>query len=207
MKQAEKRRKKALKRKQKLLQRKQNQVMRNQISTGEINMYHFTTRKFIEGIKKYGLCIGDVIMNSRGLGCNAVNLTEESHYHDPSNNGYHFAEVRIKVRLNTKDCVNQKRHAKEQGVLWIHDINEGNVAKQWYYFGQIKTEDFLDVSLWNGKEYVSVELNDIEDGREKKGFFIKTPTSVMQNLRLWGNLHYDKSGVAIKASDSLITSN
>jgi len=196
---------KALKRKKKILQRKQNQVIRNQISTGEINMYHFTTRKFIEGIKKYGLCIGDVMMSSDGVGHNAVNLTEESHYHDPSNNGYHFADVRIKVRLNTKDCVNQKRHAKEKGTLWIHDINEGNVAKHWYYFGQIKTEDFLDVSLWNGKEYVSVELNDIEDGREKKGFFIKTPTSLMQNLRLWGNLHYDKSGVAIKASDSLIT--
>jgi len=207
MKQAEKRRNKALKRKQKLLQRKQNQVMRNQISTGEVNMYHFTGRKCIEGIKKYGLCMGDVIINSSGRGKNAVNLTEENHYHDPSCNGLQNAEIRIKVRLNTKDCVNAKRHAKERGLLWIHDINEGNVAKHWYYFGQIKTEDFLDVSLWNGKEYVSVELNDIEDNRVKKGFFFKkTPVSVVQKIRLWGNLHYDKSGVAIKASDSLITS-
>ena len=187
---------KELKRKKKLLQKRNNDALRHQISSGELTMYHFTSRNGIEGIKKYGLCIGDVCTNRNGSGMNAVNLTQQAHYHDPSHNGYEFAELRITVKLNTADCVNQKAFAKEHNTLSIHNINEGNVTKHWYYFGQIKTEDFVDVCLWNGKEYVSVELNDIETECE----------SYLSNLRIWGNLHYDKSGVALQASDFIISS-
>lgn len=205
MKQAEKRRKKALKRKQKLLQRKQNQAKKKQISRGVIKMYHFTGRRFLEGIKQYGLCIGHVIENAHGFGHNAVNLTEEGHYHDPSHNGYQNAEVRIEVRMDTADCLNAKRHAKETNTMHMHMINDGNVAKHWYYFGQIKTEDFVDVCLWNGKEYESVELNDIEDARKSVGWFNKRKESYILSSRVLGNIEYDKSGVAFEASDFLIT--
>ena len=171
---AKKKHLKNLKRKKALQMRQQHQAKRKQISNGVIKMYHFTGRNLIEGIRKYGLCIGHVIQNAHGLGYNAVNLTEEGHYHDPSHNGYQNAEVRIEVRMDTADCLNAKRHAKETNTMHMHEINDGNVAKHWYYFGQIKTEDFVDVCLWNGKEYVSVELNDIEvSARPSSAWFNK----------------------------------
>ena len=203
---AKKKHLKNLKRKKALQMRQQHQAKRKQISNGVIKMYHFTGRNLIEGIRKYGLCIGHVIQNAHGLGYNAVNLTEEGHYHDPSHNGYQNAEVRIEVRMDTADCLNAKRHAKETNTMHMHEINDGNVAKHWYYFGQIKTEDFVDVCLWNGKEYVSVELNDIEDARPSVSWFNKRKESYILSARILGNLEYDRSGVALEASDFLITS-
>ena len=79
---AKKKHLKNLKRKKALQMRQQHQAKRKQISNGVIKMYHFTGRNLIEGIRKYGLCIGHVIQNAHGLGYNAVNLTEEGHYHD-----------------------------------------------------------------------------------------------------------------------------
>jgi hypothetical protein len=203
---AKKKHLKELKRKKKAVQVRQKQAMRNDISTGVKTMYHFTSRTFIEGIKRNGLSIGHVIMNEKGLGYNAVNLTEEGHHHDPSHNGYENAEVRIEVKMNTADCVNAKRHAKETNTMHMHEVNDGNVAKHWYYFGQIKTEDFVDVCLWNGKEYKSIELNDIQDSRKSVSWFDKTKESYILRARLFGTIVYDRSGVALEASDFFITS-
>lgn len=195
----------AAKKQRRELKRKKKALQVRKISTGLKTMYHFTSTTFIEGIKRYGLCMGDVIMNMKGLGYNAVNLTEEGHFHNPSNNQLKSL-VRITVKMHTADCFNAKQLANETRTGLVHTKNEGNVAKHWYYFGQIKTEDFVDVCLWNGREFVSVELNDIKDGREKVGWFKKEPKSYTHNLRLCGNLHYDKSGVALQASDFFITS-
>ena len=129
---AKKKHLKELKRKKKAVQVRQKQAMRNDISTGVKTMYHFTSRTFIEGIKRNGLSIGHVIMNEKGLGYNAVNLTEEGHHHDPSHNGYENAEVRIEVKMNTADCVNAKRHAKETITMQAHIemTKEQEVAKR-----------------------------------------------------------------------------
>ena len=67
--------------------------------------YHFTTENRLSSIRQHGLCIGDTVIDLR-KGINAVNLTEESHFHDPSRNNLTSgvdAKYRITVRLSLND--------------------------------------------------------------------------------------------------------
>ena len=71
-------------------------------STGNINLYHFTGEDSVPSIRKYGLVLGDV-MTSLNTGFNAVNLTEQGHFHDPSHNnqGKRTMDIRITLNMNS----------------------------------------------------------------------------------------------------------
>ena len=199
---AKKKHLKNLKRKKKALQMRQQQAMANNISTGVQTLYHFTSQDALRGIKKYGLVMGNVICGryktTDTADKNAVNLTEESHYHDPSHNGSSHSLIRIEVRMNTKDLVNAKQHAKATNTLHYHRINDGNVSKHWYYFGQIKVEDFVEVCMWTGSKYEKVNIDSFFNIFSMS----KRVRPSIHNARLCGALFYDVTGYALKASNT-----
>ena len=185
-------------RKQEKLNRKTVNVLRHQISTGTKTMYHFTNIYCMDGIKKYGLCIGNVATGfckegKRKVGKNGVNLTEEGHYHDPAHmGGKNIYRITVEMNCDDSSMFNARKWAKAHDDLHLHTINEGNVYKHWYYFGQIETKDFIAVHKWTGKEFIEVSLD-----------FLRTPkdASTYSLLRLIGQHMDDKSGCAKEASD------
>jgi hypothetical protein len=189
---------KALKRKKKLLQKRNHDALRHQFSSGTKTMYHFTNIHCMDGIKKYGLCIGNVATGfckegKRKVGKNGVNLTEEGHYHDPAcYDGKNIYRITVEMNCDDSSMFNARKWAKAHDDLHLHTINEGNVYKHWYYFGQIETKDFIAVHKWTGKEFIEVSLD-----------FLRTPNdwSSYSLLRLVGQYLDDKSGYAKEASD------
>jgi hypothetical protein len=190
---------KELKRKKKLLQKRNHDALRNQISTGTKTMYHFTNIYCMDGIKKYGLCLGDVSTGfgkdgKRKVGKNGVNLTEEGYFHDPAHCCHDYNIYRITVEMNCGDSsmFNARKWAKAHDELALHTINDGNVYKHWYYFGQIETKDFIAVHKWTGKEFIEVSLDFLGTPKDWDSYSL---------LRLVGQYLDDKSGYAKEASD------
>ena len=189
---------KALKRKKKLLQKRNHDALRHQFSSGTKTMYHFTNIHCMDGIKKYGLCIGNVATGfckegKRKVGKNGVNLTEEGHYHDPACiGGKNIYRITVEMNCDDSSMFNARKWAKAHDDLHLHTINEGNVYKHWYYFGQIETKDFIAVHKWTGKEFIEVSLD-----------FLRTPKdlSPYSVFRLIGQHMDDKSGCAKEAYD------
>jgi len=199
--------KKQLKRlKRSKLKKKQHNIskmptsVQTKISSGLIKLYHFTNDYLIDSIKKYGLVLGDVIIKEH-KGFNAVNLTEQGHWHDPSlkvKDGLK-TDIRITVRMDTSDSRLQNMHhyiGKSKTKDLMHSPHKGgeggHVKYHWFYEGVIPVDDFVAVHRWNGKEFVEIDihsLNGIKKGGENHG--IAFP-------RLLGNFLYDKSGLALE---------
>ena len=169
-------------------------------SKGVINLYHFTAEDSLLSIQKYGLVIGDV-MTGLNTGFNAVNLTEQGHFHDPSanNQGRRAMDIRIKLRMNTN---NPRLHSmlslfKEYpGAKKLHknqhsSLSRGHVEKHWIYKGQIKTDEFIAVHKWDGKKFVDYDLSSFDKNK------IESPMIAgISSTRVRGNYCYDKSGLA-----------
>ena len=175
-------------------------------STGNINLYHFTGEDSVPSIRKYGLVLGDV-MTSLNTGFNAVNLTEQGHFHDPSHNnqGKRTMDIRITLNMNSDNpslqsmmsFFKQYPNAKRLHQRQHNSHSRGHIGKHWIYQGQIKPEEFVAVHKWNGKEFVEVDLNSYTESwlekfltkKKDKGFGVSS-------TRVRGNYCYDKSGMA-----------
>ena len=196
---------KALKRKKKLQQRKERSKLRNErrltVKKGLLTLYHFTDRLHIESIKKYGLVLGDVITDNH-TGFNAVNLTEQDYFHNPAHiqeGGLKKNDIRITVQIDTDDkklvsmidLFKEFPNAKKVHQIAFKGSESGDSLRHWIYKGQIKTEDFLKVDIWNGTEYLETDLDRLKfDKRLLKGYKpINAP-------RFYGNYLYDFSGLA-----------
>ena len=161
--------------------------------------YHFTTKNRLRSIKRYGLCIGDTVISDR-KGINAVNLTEESHFHDPSLNNLTSgidAIYRITVRLSLNDM--RLRSMESMYKVYpkmrrFHKVTHsgstrGNAKRHWIYEGQITPDKFVAVHEWNGREFEEVNLASLKD-------LPNCGEGEVLNTRLLGLYLYDESGVA-----------
>ncbi len=162
--------------------------------------YHFTTENRLSSIRQHGLCIGDTVIDLR-KGINAVNLTEESQFHDPSRNNLTSgvdAKYRITVRLSLNDMrlrsmvsmgkvyPKMKRFHKDAHPGSAH----GNYKKHWIYEGQITPDKFVAVHKWNGREFDEVNLASFPPHFIGNG--------ELSTTRLHGLYLYDESGIAEK---------
>lgn len=174
--------------------------VQTKISDGVVKMYHFTNDFVIDSIKKYGLCLGDVI-SDESKGFNAVNLTEQGHFHDPSakiKSGLDTT-LRITVLMDTSDIKieNMVRYiGRSKKKDWMHSHHKGglsgHVKYHWFYEGIIAVEDFIAVHRWTGKEFEEVDIHSLKNGETGRyGRGISLP-------RLQGNFLYDKSGIALE---------
>ena len=190
---------KSLKRKQKALKKITQNVLRNQISTGTKTMYHFTNIDSIDGIKQYGLVIG-VVATGRGkygqviTYKNAVSLTEQGHFHDPSFHGDCVYRITVEMNCDDPAMFNVQPWAKAHDNLFMHTINAGNVYNHWYYFGQIETKNFIEVHKWTGEEFIEVSLDFLSSPKE---------CETIHTNRLMGRHLADESGLVIKAMNVL----
>ena len=102
--------------------------------------------------------MGDVITDTYS-GFNAVNLTEQGHFHNPAHNeeGLKTNDIRITVQIDTDDkklvsmidLFKEFPKAKKYHEGIFKDSASGDCLRHWIYKGQIKTEDFLKVRSLN----------------------------------------------------------